>query len=571
MTHPFLQTLGLADDADDRAIKRAYARQLKQIDQAADPQGFQALREAYEAALRWYQARALEQASDVGSDRPAPVDAADAATAPQEEPEPAEPSPHADVVDVFNDFMAGLGTHEGDKSSMLKALARCLDDARLQGLDSRDVFEWLIARTLAEGWRPGHEVLLVAAIDFFEWNTDRRRLLRFGRVGQSLDESIAERLVFDGLPLPVHARQKELIRLLRRDPRPDDDAKARSYQQDLEWLVQNLPHWLWMIVPSERVSQWRQWGAARPGTATEPAMQPAAGQPASAARARPSAPTASTDAPRKKTSVLSFFLGLMLVLGFLSNAVKRFDGYHSTPPSADSAWSGPALTQADPFESIRTYGDGRSSQTLPEPIAPPRTAPVQIVPADSPPISARLLASLSRSGATKDVCRRAADIAQTHAADAQAGRAPFGPGFDALLATCLDRNRWPRPGDPVLIAALEREAARAQREYQQVLAAPPSPSDATRRASTRASQQQLDLDSHLLTLQIKSTLATSTPPPSPSTPAPTTPTTTPTTDPGTGLSRRADRDTALPKVEMPKADYRLSTTTPAPLTAPAPP
>jgi len=53
---PF-EFLGLAHDADERAIKRAYARRLRDTRPESDPTGFQVLNEAYRCALDWAQQR----------------------------------------------------------------------------------------------------------------------------------------------------------------------------------------------------------------------------------------------------------------------------------------------------------------------------------------------------------------------------------------------------------------------------------------------------------------------------------------------------------------------------------
>lgn len=47
------ELLGLTPDADERAVKRAYAAKLKTTRPDEDPEGFQRLNEAYQAALAW--------------------------------------------------------------------------------------------------------------------------------------------------------------------------------------------------------------------------------------------------------------------------------------------------------------------------------------------------------------------------------------------------------------------------------------------------------------------------------------------------------------------------------------
>ncbi|WP_242691120.1 J domain-containing protein [Lysobacter enzymogenes] len=112
------ERLGLEQDADERAIKRAYARALRETRPDEDAQGFQTLHEAYQAALsmlrqaeyeRWLQQREAEQAQDenaeAGADAspPPPTPPAGAAGSHADAPPAAAPADAASTNDSDED------------------------------------------------------------------------------------------------------------------------------------------------------------------------------------------------------------------------------------------------------------------------------------------------------------------------------------------------------------------------------------------------------------------------------------------------------------------------------------
>lgn len=293
-TPPFMAHLALDADADERAIKRAYAVRLKKIDQETDPEGFQRLREAYEAALQWAKSSAAE-----GATQPELASEALDASAPSAPQAHEAPNPEQLAGAVFDAFMAGLPDSALTLEGHLAALNKSLEDPRMVNLEARVVFEWLIARQLAEGWRPGHEVLLVAATDCFHWHTDRSRLAQFNRVGAMLDAALSERAVFDSQQPEMQEQYREVIRKMRLETHPGDDFLLKHLDR-AELLASRLPNWLWIITRVESLKQWREWVQVLPESKRE--------------KARKVMAKASQPAPNKKTSIPWWAVMVMIML-----------------------------------------------------------------------------------------------------------------------------------------------------------------------------------------------------------------------------------------------------------------
>ncbi|HEX8612431.1 MAG TPA: hypothetical protein VF800_14185 [Telluria sp.] len=259
-THPSFARLGLGQDADMRTVRRAYARELKQIDQERDAAGFQYLREAYELALAWA-AQGAERvmasaAPDVG--QPLLPDA-----------ERGDPQHLCDLA--IAQYRAALPrltqAHvAGDDVAWRREMQRILDGDAMVNVCARALFEEVMAHLLAAGWKPGHETLLPVAAGLFDWAGDRGRLLRFGAAGRLVERAIGELALFDAAGHPQLGRRLRVLERLRKPAPPGSDQLMR----DLPWLDQMLeryPNMVALVVSMDAVDAWHAASARRRGAA----------------------------------------------------------------------------------------------------------------------------------------------------------------------------------------------------------------------------------------------------------------------------------------------------------------
>jgi len=280
---PSLVALGLTDptlELDERTLRRAYARNLKLIDVEAEPERFQTLREHLDQSLRWiaWRDQARQAADAATSAEGATPDAAQPAPAPAAAPSIEQPDrkPEEAGTAVFESFHGQWPSLAQEESTVRHALQAALGDERLLNIDARTFFEWNIARLLAGGWRAGHEHLLEASIDAFDWAAEHARLAHFGQVGAWLSAAIRDRATFRALGGEQIEVLDRLIARVRQAVPPD----AKTLQDEvaqLQFLVQRVPNWLRIVSPVEPVNQrfemWRQIQPSPPQRIPQPTPQ----------------------------------------------------------------------------------------------------------------------------------------------------------------------------------------------------------------------------------------------------------------------------------------------------------
>lgn len=180
------ETLGIEPEADVGTIRKAYAKAIKQCDQASEAERFQKIRQAYELALqRAKQREAVESSqaappplpsgastrlSEQGDDDAQPVQSKRLHRPPTAPPVEAEQRALARAV--MDDFVAAL--KDGGDEPVGGLLEDYAKDVRLTSLDEKSAFELGVLQLC---FAPTPRIdLLDAACELFSWETSYKHL-----------------------------------------------------------------------------------------------------------------------------------------------------------------------------------------------------------------------------------------------------------------------------------------------------------------------------------------------------------------------------------------------------------
>lgn len=320
MTLPWhLDILGLPAHADEIAVRRAYAAAVRKIDPATDPDAFQRLRHAYEAARAWCE----QMDTTVATSGEAPALTASSTTGGAVDKPSPEESPSLPVdytVTLAWRFAADVGAHRAE------GIPRMLDDIlvelRTQYIDAPGQFEEHLI-DLVGLQRIAHRAEVFAAAETrFHWD-EVGHLAALGERGRWIESVLSQREAWLSL---APDRQRAWLELFARAETHLDKALIRHWPE-IAKLNERFPAWLSLHLSGETLQAWHAAFDAQSASARDVFMKIAAPEtaylPAQAVAER-------EREQQRSTSRLAAFLVLAVVIGFVNLAIQGWPRSRAT-------------------------------------------------------------------------------------------------------------------------------------------------------------------------------------------------------------------------------------------------
>ena len=340
MTLPFLEQLGLDQTADATSIRRAYAQQLKQVDQEADPEGFAALRTAYEHALAW-----SEQAKTAAEPVP---DAADP-TRSRGQSQNSDPQPDRPLITQAHARFAEA-LQQWPNVELTDALRTISKDLHHQAPDQHYVFQWQLLAALAQESAPHRFEIFLAADQVFHLASQATHAPALD-LRKWLDALLVQREAWITQPVGTRERQLNLLQTVQAG------TFSRDHAGEIGQMLKRFPTFSSLVADRDARARWQQ-------AAEESGGIPDAPTPQNFSQVqRPGKRRVSQATSSNSRVIFRFLLFLGIGLSSLYRAAMYDQGHRSAPePSSQTTAQAGVLptyqasanknAAADPFKAI---------------------------------------------------------------------------------------------------------------------------------------------------------------------------------------------------------------------------